>query len=434
MVQSERQSLTSIENGSRIGVSSIASRFALRRLDPALLAWALILGAFAVFCTLAVATPLAVTHYLQVAVRENRAVLATVSGTTQLLERGQPRWLAVSGSERVAQGGSLQTDGASRSIVEVYEGSSDYVLATIHVFGDTQMSLVQATNPRFSTSRHPNRVTVQLRQGRLRLNPGPPGERELVLKVAVPEGEVTIEDGSVALEVTADATEIAVRTGRAVLTALATGEQLVLEGGERAVLAGGGAVKGPLPVGRNLVSNGDFGAGLALSWESYNEQGGDAGAVDGQVLLLEGDGSRVVRFQRTGGQQDHCETGIRQYLRRDVTDYLSLRIGLDLRLLQQSLSGGGFQGSEFPLMLRLYYRDARGNLQFYTWGFYYENPAAYPTPLADMIEREVWFVYESPDLMATLGDNKPVYLESIQVYASGHDYVSEVRDVQIVAE
>ncbi|MHB0878248.1 MAG: FecR family protein [Anaerolineae bacterium] len=395
----------------------------------------MVLGsAFAVFCALAVSTPVLATRYVSQSARENKAELTTVSGTAQMLEPGATRWIAVSGTDRVSQGTVVQADASSRAMIQVYEGESDYVLAMIHVFSDTRLTLERSTTPRFGVSDQPNRITVRLAYGRVRLNPGPLLERDIELKVAVPGGEVLVEDGSVAVEATADSTELAVRSGRTIITIESTGEQLLLEMGERAVLASDGSLTGPLPAGRDLIVNSDFAGGLSMSWETYNDQGGDGGTVDGQVQLMELEGERSVRFERVGGQNDHCETGVRQVIRTDVTDYVSLRIRLDLRLLDQSLSGGGFQGSEFPLMVRLNYRDAQGNLQFWTWGFYYENPGNYPTPLADMIERDVWFPFESPDLMSTLGDTKPAYLESIQVYSSGHDYRAEVGEVQLVVE
>jgi len=422
------------ESGSLTGVSSIASRYAVRRSNPELVAWVLVLSSFAAFLAFAIATPVLTARFVQRSWRENRSAVITVSGTTQILERGQGRWLAISETERIPQGSAVQTDASSRAMLVVYEGESEYVLTTVHLFSRTRLTLLQSTARRFSGSRQPNRVTIVLEQGRLRLNPGPPLDRPLELTVRVPAGIVVVEEGSVALEVTADATEVAVRGGRALLSAEGKAEQLALETGERAVLTSEGAIRGPLPSGRNLLVNGDFGAGLALGWEVYNDQGGDGGTIDGQVQLLDADGQRIVRFERGGGQSDHSETGIRQSLKKDVTDYVSLRIRADLRLLEQSLSGGGFLGSEFPLMVRLNYRDARGDPQVYYWGFYYQNPSNYPTPFADMIERNVWLPYESPDLMAVLGDRKPAYLDSIQVYASGHDYLSEVSAMQVVVE
>ncbi|MGI6209867.1 MAG: hypothetical protein ACOYEW_16815 [Anaerolineae bacterium] len=434
MDQPVHQYITSNDSGSLIEANSTASRSAARRYSPELVAWAVLLAAFAVFCVLAVTVPWGVLRYIEHAERAHRVELSTVSGITQLREPGQPNWLAVASARRVSPGATLQTDQAARSMLTVYDSGGDFVLATVHIFGNTQFSLARASSPRFSMSDQPNHVTIELSHGRLRLNPGPPLDRELDLRVLVPAGEVIIEDGSVALEVTADATEVAVRGGRCLLRSTARSEELVLETGERAVLALDGEIRGPLASGRNLVTNGDFGAGLSLAWEAYNDQGGDAGTVNGQALLLEDEGRRVLHLERMGDQRDHCETGVRQVLNRDVTDYVSLRIRVDLRLLYQSLSGGGVQGSEFPLMIRLNYRDARGNLQWWYHGFFYENPASYPTPNGEMIERNVWFAYESPNLMAAQGDLKPAYLESIQVYASGHDYQAQVADIQVVVE
>jgi len=397
-------------------------------------AWAVLLSAFAVFCLLAITVPWAVLHYVEYATVTNDTEISTVSGISQLRERGQSVWLAVSGSRKVAPGSIIQTDSSGRSMLTVRAGESDFVLATIHVFGSTQFTVEELSKPRFSHSAQPNRVVISLAHGRLRLNPGPSPDRALDLRVLVPSGEVVVYDGSVALEVTADSTEVAVRGGRSLVRSEACPEELVLETGERAVLLAGGEMHGPMESGRNLLANGDFGAGLALGWEIYNDQGGDGGTANGQALLLEDGGRRVLHLERLGGHNDHCETGVRQTLNRDVTDYVSLRVRVDLRLLYQSLSGGGLQGSEFPVILRLNYRDARGNLQWWYHGFFYENPSSLPTPNGELIERNVWFAYESPNLMAVQGDLKPAYLESIQVYASGHDYQSQVADVQLVVD
>ncbi|NLT43295.1 MAG: hypothetical protein GXX93_11520 [Anaerolineae bacterium] len=394
----------------------------------------MLLGAFAVFCVLAVGLPWAALRFVEYSTVTNHTEISTVSGISQLRERGQSVWLAVSGSRQVAPGSIVQTDTSGRSMLTIREGDSDFVLATVHIFGSTQFTVEQSSKPRFSHSDQPNRVVISLSHGRLRLNPGPSPERELDLRVLVPSGEVVVYDGSVALEVTADSTEIAVRGGRSLVRSDVGPEELVLETGERAVILAEGEMRGPMESGRNLLVNGDFGAGLALAWETYNDQGGDGGSANGQALLLEDAGRRVLHLERLGNHNDHCETGVRQTLNRDVTDYVSLRIRVDLRLLYQSLSGGGIQGSEFPVIIRLNYRDARGNLQWWYHGFFYENPGSLPTPNGELIERNVWFAYESPNLMAVQGDLKPAYLESVQVYASGHDYQSQVADVQLVVD
>ncbi len=422
------------QSGCLIPGSSSASISAVRRKNPEAVAWAILLGAFAVFCAIAVTIPLLALRFRERATTPNRIELINIVGVTQVREGEGAAWLAVSGKQELRPGVTCLVDANTRSMLTIYEGSSDYVLATIHVFGGTTFRVSQATRPRFQASRQPIRIYIVLEAGRLRINPGPATGRPVDLRVWLPGGEVRIEEGSAAVEVSADAAEIGVRSGRSLLISARTGEQLSITTGERAVLSPDGAISGPLPGGRNLLANGNFGAGLTLGWEIFNDQGGDGGHIDGQVRLVEEGGQRRVRFERGGGQKDHCATGIRQVLRRDVTDYVALRVRADLRLLYQSLSGGGFQGSEFPLMIKLNYRDARGNPQHWYHGFYYTNPAGFPAPYADQIEQNVWFAYESPDLMALLGDNRPAFLESIEVYASGHDYQAELSEIQVVAE
>lgn len=421
-------------SGSLPEANITALKSAARKYPPQVVAWVVLLSAFAVFCVLAVTIPWAVLRYVEHSTAANHTEISTVSGISQVRERGQSIWLAVSGSRPVSAGSVIQTDTSGRSMLTVFDGNSEFVLATVHVFGSTQFTVEQSSTPRFSYSGQPNRVVISLAHGRLRLNPGPSPNRDLDLRVLVPSGEVVVYDGSVALEVTADSAEVAVRGGRSLVRSTLKAEELVLETGERAVIVSDGSIHGPMESGRNLLTNGDFGAGLSLGWETYNDQGGDGGTVNGQALLLEDGGRRVLHLERLGDQSDHCETGVRQTLNRDVTDYVSLRIRADLRLLYQSLSGGGIQGSEFPVIIRLNYRDARGNLQWWYHGFFYENPSGFPTPNGEPIERNVWFAYESPNLMAAQGDLKPAYLESVQVYASGHDYQSQVADVQVVVD
>jgi len=53
---------------------------------------------------------------------------------------------------------------------------------------------------------------------------------------------------------------------------------------------------------------------------------------------------------------------------------------------------------------------------------------------ADLIPQNVWYPYESGNLMELLGDARPAYLTSIRIYASGWDYQSMVSNVELLAE
>jgi hypothetical protein len=130
--------------------------------------------------------------------------------------------------------------------------------------------------------------------------------------------------------------------------------------------------------------------------------------------------SRAVRFFRTGSEGNHCETVIRQDLNEEISDLAtSTRLYLRVRLVDQSLSGGGYLSSEYPLMIRLEYEDVYGSASHWTHGLYYQN--------------RDWYDYESDNLLETIYP-RPARLQSLQVYASGWDYESMVTDISLVVE
>ena len=131
---------------------------------------------------------------------------------------------------------------------------------------------------------------------------------------------------------------------------------------------------------------------------------------------------------------NHCETGIRQKIDKDISDSASLKLQLDVRLIYQSLSGGGFQGSEYPIMVRLDYKDPWGNDQFWVHGFYYQNEDNNPTQYGEQIPRYVWYPYETGNLLEILADTRPTRIKQIHIYASGHEYQSMISEVGVTVE
>ena len=148
---------------------------------------------------------------------------------------------------------------------------------------------------------------------------------------------------------------------------------------------------------------------------------------------------RLARRESDNG--NHTEALIKQSLDYDVRDFARLEVLLDVRLDFQSLSGGGLQSSEFPIIVRLDYKDIWGNDKFWTHGFYYQNQAGYPIapdpwgrPSGEQIPQDVWFPYESGNLLVLLGDNKPAHITGLTIYASGWNYDSLVSEVQLLVE
>ena len=77
-----------------------------------------------------------------------------------------------------------------------------------------------------------------------------------------------------------------------------------------------------------------------------------------------------------------------------MTDLLSLKLSLDVFISNQSLSGGGFRGSEYPAMVQIRYRDVDGNEQLWVRGFYYHNRDNYPTLNGEQVLQEKWYPFE----------------------------------------
>jgi hypothetical protein len=158
--------------------------------------------------------------------------------------------------------------------------------------------------------------------------------------------------------------------------------------------------------------------------------------------VVENGGRSAVRLSRR--EQDtgnHTEAAIQQRLDQDVRDFDRLEVALDVMLNFQSLSGGGQQSSEFPIIVRLDYKDLWGNDKFWTHGFYYQNEAGYPIaldpwgrPSGEEIPQGVWYPYESGNLTDLLGENRPAQITGLTVYASGWNYESLVSEIQLIVE
>ena len=165
-----------------------------------------------------------------------------------------------------------------------------------------------------------------------------------------------------------------------------------------------------------------------------SDQGGDGGEVDGTAALVEDEGRRAVRFYRTRGQYNHCETIIEQELNHDLPDTLTtLKVQATVKLVNQSLSGGGYLSSEFPLMLRIRYRDVYGSEEEWIHGFYYQNVDNNPTMNGQDIAQARWHFYESENLLGTLRIT-PRRIVWLRVSASGWNYESLVSEISLIVE
>ena len=396
--------------------------------DPQRIAWLVLLLAFSIHCVLLASIPLGIRWYLINATVSHEATLEVITGTVLIWEPGASAPLGVTSSASVPDGSTIRTDSSSRAFLTFYDNST----ATLSF--DTEVELAAMHSPRFQLGPKPDSILLDIRRGQVNIGVALPLNSPLEFQVASPHMNALLNEGSYSFKVTDDSTRTIVHLGTAQV--VAQGNTVTLEQKERTTVTRGNKPEEPVAAAQNLVVNGSFEEDLSVGWQPYNEQGGDGGDVDGEVSLVDlpGTSARAVRLLRTGSEGNHCETVIRQDLNEEISDLAtSITLYLKVSLLNQSLSGGGYLSSEYPLMIRLEYEDVYGSASHWTHGFYYQNEDNNPTMYGQRIAHDVWFDYGSGNLLETIYP-RPARLKSVLVYASGWDYESMVTDISLVVE
>ncbi|MGQ9625801.1 MAG: FecR domain-containing protein [Anaerolineae bacterium] len=402
------------------------------RNNPERTAWIVLLSAFAVFCLLATGIPFGTWWYLTTATEPQRITLEVISGTVLLKEPGQEEAVGIIDlKDNLPEGTLVKTDATSWANLTFFKKRDEVTLGTATLYSDTQVKIHDVRSERYRLSSLPDKVVLEVIKGRVRIGVAPAINAPLHFEVYTPHAEAFLKEGSYSVEVSSEESQISVRDGEAQVQA--AGETVTLGWEERTSVEIGQSPLDPVPADRNLMVNGSFKEGLK-GWQVYNEQGVDGGKIDGTVeVVIVGD-RETVSFSRMGEEGNHCETGITQKIDKDVRDYTSLKIRLDVRLIYQSLSGGGYLSSEFPIIVRLDYKDPYGIDRFWTHGFYYQNKDNYPIQNGEQIPRYRWYPYESENLMDALGDVRPTYITGLRIYASGWNYQSQVAEVGLIVK
>jgi hypothetical protein len=141
-----------------------------------------------------------------------------------------------------------------------------------------------------------------------------------------------------------------------------------------------------------------------------------------------------VQFSRRQEDGVPNRVGVVQTVDRDVQGYDSLAMRLDLKILYHSVPGGGEQATEYPIMVDLFYTDIYGKDLHWYQGFYQRDlppNSPYLPPTGEKVPLGIWYTYESPNLFELLQATRPARINSVSIYASGHDYDSLVTDVAL---
>lgn len=410
------------------------------------LAWAVLLASFLIWLAAMVAVPFSVSAYLQNARRALVLSIQANDGTVGLSNgSGQRDAIFVGEAARTMEGpASVLTNVTDTALVSVYTPDETQVLARLHVYGNSNLELAEATAPRFELSDDAHEIALNLVSGRMRVSLPERNGRSVRLHVQTPQGgEVTLENtGQYSVETTNAATTVVVLEGRA--NVLAGDQGMALVENQRAVIPVEGSLTGPLSAERNLVRNGSFGDSLS-SWTVQAGTVDLAGQAQVEVDIVEDDGDDILRFHRVG--QGHADRAIRQTIGHDVTDFTSLELFLTLRIVDQSLGVCGVQGSECPLFVVVTYDDVYGTEQEWQQGFFAVGEfeagstpdvcvfcAGPYNPHLRVPLDQVYF-FESGNLLEQLTQQniRPRFIKSISLVASGHTFDTHVVDVSLVA-
>ena len=395
--------------------------------------------AFATFVVLATGIPLGINWYLENATRPMAIRVEAVKGTALVMQGKEQEPVAVLETMFIREGDRVRTDENSRANLSIFDRPDDEdSMASIQLRNNSEIEVLRARRPKFRSSSLHRQAHFKLLAGRARVTSGIAGEKHLEVAVYTPQGAVSIINGSAAIVVNNETTEITARSG--VITATAQDRSITFQKGERVSIVLGKPPSDPVPADRNLIKNGDFSQPLESAWKVENlvDARDMSNVTLGSVNVISTGGRKAVYFQREAKGEDanlHSETAIVQQINADVLDNESLIFRFDVRLISQSLPGGGIQSSEFPMMVRIDFIDINGHPQFWTHGFYMIDPIEnWPLRDGEKIPGLVWYAYESPDFIKSENFPRPAVVTSVRVYASGHNYRSQAADIELIAK
>jgi hypothetical protein len=389
-------------------------------------AWGVLLVTFAIFCTLAVTVPLSVRWYIANATVAQETALEPIDAAVHVRGPKETEFRAITQSRAdISEGTTIVTDEHSRAFLRMFENS------TLTMYNDTEVVLSRVRSPRFDASPLANLVHIQVNRGRVAIGAALPIDRALDLSVKTPHADVALEEGSYSISAGPQQTHVTVvRLGQATIAA---GEETRSFRSGRCRVVQGMPIEGPLPPEQNLIVNGDFGAVLGSGWQTPVIHRQDESDPFGEAQIAAMNGKTMLQFRRMGART-HGELSTIQYVDKDVRDFTSFKLSCQVQVNFQSLPGGGFESTEFPVMVEFNYRDTFDDARSRHWGFYYLDPGSGPEWRTmvngiKVIQGE-WYLFETENLMQSMNE-PPVYIDSVRIYASGWDLDSAITNVAL---
>lgn len=431
---------------------------AFSRINPIQLAWGVIFAAFTVFSVLCVTSVLGVHYFFFQSSLSLDVVLQVGRGTVGV--RSSNGIEQAESDERTLSEGAFvrtdQTDLLSQAVISLHDPKYDNsLIASITLKGDTSAQLHSASRPRFrwSSSVYYSEIEVS---GDVDVLIADDLNRDIQIIVRSAEGaEVRLEaSGRYSVQISNTAVQLTNHAGQAVLIAPDRSAAQSISEGQKGVLNTGSNTIALVPMLIELVTNSglqpfssDDSVEVALvGWSCTNGPpnnlpNGDyraAVAPDGRpgLRLVRGDGADTNAYTKCEQTLGPAHTGI------EVSSYDYLALQAIVYVGYQSLSRCGEEGSECPLMVRVYFRDSETDTSW-NWihGLYARDDpgTTYPFRCSSCIDNHVeiydnvWYTYISDNLLTIFNDRHPTVITGIEFFAEGHQYDVYVDEISLLA-
>ena len=380
----------------------------------------ILFGSFAIFCLVLGGTVGGWRWYVSHAMTNRGTKVDLIQGTALLLPSGSRQEVNATNNTVLSAGDTIRTTADSEALLSLFDGSN------VRMWPSTAIRVLRVAISTYA----PRDTELKILQssGHARYEVAMPVTLSRQFDVETPQATIILREGSYKVQVRTGATVVTVTSGSATVTG--NHHSVEVLGGEWVTVHDQKAPTNPVSDIHNLLANGNFSKGLT-DWQPGNR--GVEDNIPGHVKILEQSHRWFVEFSRSGSQK-HAETFIHATVNKDVTDYGMLQLKLQLRILRQTLSGGGDLGSEYPIIVRVHYRDSSGSEADWMRGFYIQNKNHLPTPNAEKVIRNQW-MDESFNLFdANTVSPRPSEILWIEISASGHGYTSDVASVQLLAD
>lgn len=428
-----------------------------------IVAWSVLWATLAAWLAVVIGGPMWARAYLRSAMVDYEATVACKAGSVALSAGNDMGVLTPDqGARALSEGWSVETLGGAQAFLDFSDRApgSDDLGPTVTLDAGIRLNVVEIRKPRFRWGQSPRRVVLAARPTTDQpggLSVGTPWDATVV-RIQTPHGRVDLAPESRARlgfrRMPADAQAgagapaadtLRVLAAEGTVTVTNAAGLVVLTPGSRTDVVLGHAPLAPTSGAENVVVNGGFRVPPEPNgWEGgrYTANAGvSAGEARHEILRL---GRSIVRFHRTGSEGTSADLYYRQALDVPVGAGAAISVTAELRVLGQSIPGGGAAGTEYPLIIRLRTEDATGDQCEWPVGFYAvapEGDGAYRTDNGVLVPLGEWHTFASGDILDPANPlglanrvppcNPPVRLLRVEIRASGHDFESELDSVAV---